>query len=80
MSLLLKGCINILEKLHSALKTMANLVINGDGAQAMQKEQQRGMDVVEQVPRLVTFRTQGEADFCGPANKERQETNVLVAV
>lgn len=40
MSLLLKGCINILEKLYSALKTMANLVINGDGAQAMQKEQQ----------------------------------------
>lgn len=47
----------------------SNLIVDGDGAQAVQEEQQGGVHVVEQVSRLVALGTQGETDLGGPAEE-----------
>lgn len=45
------------------------LIVDDDGAQAVQKEQQRGMHIVEEIPGLMALRAQGKADLCGPADE-----------
>lgn len=45
---------------------MCYLVVDDDGAQAVQKEKQRRVHVVKQVSGLMALRTQGEADLRGP--------------
>ena len=56
---------------------MTHLTVDGDGAQAVQEEQQGRVHVVKQVPGLVALRAQREADFGGPAEKKstRQTIN-----
>lgn len=51
-----------------------HLIEDGDGAQAVQKEQQRGVHVMEQVSGLMALGAQREADLCGPAD---ERTNVV---
>ena len=48
------------------------LIVDGDGAQAVQKEQQGGVHVMKQVPGLMALGAQREADLSGPAD---QRTN-----
>lgn len=46
------------------------LVTDGDGAKAVEKEQQGRVDVFEQVPGLMALGTQGETDFRCPADEK----------
>lgn len=48
------------------------LVVDGDGAQPVQEEQQGGVHIVEQVSGLMALRAQREADLCGPAEEKTQ--------
>lgn len=57
------GCGGICE----AVRGVGHLVEDGDGAQAMEEEQERGVDVAEQVLGLEALGAQREQDLCGPA-------------
>lgn len=46
---------------------MRHLVEDGDGAQAVEEEQEGGVDIPEQVPGLEVLRAQREQDLGGPA-------------
>ena len=46
---------------------VSHVIVDGDGAQAVQEEQQGRMHVVKQVPGLVALGAQREADLGGPA-------------
>lgn len=50
------------------------LIVDDNGAQAVQKEQQGGVHVMKQVPGLIVLRAQREADLGGPAENR---TNVV---
>lgn len=52
-------------------KTTPDLIVDGDGAKAVQKEQQGGVHVMEQVSGLMAFRAQRKADFGGPADQTK---------
>lgn len=45
------------------------LIVDGDGLQPVQKQQEGGMNVVEQVSGLTALRAQRKADLCGPAEE-----------
>lgn len=47
--------------------SVKHLVEDGDGAQAVEEEQERGVDVTEQVPGLKALGAQREQDLGGPA-------------
>ncbi len=44
-----------------------HLIEDGDGAKAMEEEQQRGMNVMEEVFSLVALWAQGQVDLCSPS-------------
>lgn len=48
-------------------------MVDGDGAKAVQEQQQRGVHVMEKVSGLMAFRAQREADFSGPADKNNKQ-------
>lgn len=45
------------------------LIVNGDRAQTVQKQQQGRVHVVKQVSGLMALRAQRKADLSGPASK-----------
>lgn len=44
-----------------------HLIEDGDGAKAMEEEQERGMNVMEEVFSLVALGAQGQVDLCSPS-------------
>lgn len=42
------------------------LIVDGNGAEAVQKEQQERVHIMEQVPGLMALRAEREADLRGP--------------
>lgn len=50
-------------------KCKSYLVVDSDGAQAVQEQQQGGVHVMKQVPGLMALGAQRKADLSGPADK-----------
>lgn len=50
-------------------KCKSYLIVDGDGAQAVQEQQQGGVHVMKQVPGLMALGPQRKADLSGPADK-----------
>lgn len=48
------------------------LIVDGNRAQAVKKEQQGGVHIVEEVSGLMTLGAQRKADLGGPAVKDKQ--------
>lgn len=52
-----------------AYECRSYLVVDGDGAQAVQEQQQGGVHVMKQVSGLMALGAQGKADLSGPADE-----------
>lgn len=50
---------------------MNYLIVDGDGAQAVEKEQQRWVHVMKEVSGLMALRTQRKDDFSGPPVRKK---------
>lgn len=55
-------------------------MVDGDGAKAVQEQQQRGVHVMEKVSGLMAFRAQREADFSSPADKNKRRKVICTRV
>lgn len=49
------------------------LIVNGNRAQAVKKEQQGGVHIMEEVSGLMTLGAQRKADLSGPTVRDQQE-------
>lgn len=66
------NCFKIPPKLHNFVRFQrckVYLIVDDDGAQAVQKEQQGGVHIMEEIPGLMALRAQGKADLSGPADE-----------
>lgn len=56
------------------------MVVDGDGPQAMQEEQERRVHIMKQVPGLTALRAQRKSYFGGPADEEAANRETIIKI